>query len=670
MSAEQRFFQALQDLFVGARVEGESGYVNLMRLKARYFEIGILPHLTADINRALEPFPDFRDEFFDRLYTFFRRYFSESGSIYFRYTPLHERVYEQVYTDDRDVVLFWKTHMLYYVKTDRLFCNTEIEIDGFRFFFDVSTLEHKRANEKRTLLYRFVERRADGVLVFQVTSAEGGRQPNPAEIRRAIKEALGLRAYTPEVPTEETLERAFRLFERQSEVDYFINKDTRRFLREQFDLWLYQYIFEPELRDGTIWTPTRVRQLQVLKEIAYKIIDFIAQFEDELVRIWNKPKFVRKSHYIITLDRIATRENGLDLLHCLFDHPGMATQVQEWRDLGMVDESFMVEQIWERDLLGERLHSRYQYLPIDTRHFPDLEMAIIGLFDHLDQELDGWVIKSENYQALNAMRPKFQEKVKCIHVDPPYNTDTSSFLYANNFRHATWLTMMENRIRLAIDFLDKEGSLLVHVDENEVERLGLVLDQLRFPYRWTVVWDKRNPILGKKGIATQHEYVLWCSFSDNPIYLLNGNILLILKTAKEIIRKYGGVTEGAQREFAQWIAGCPGLSGGERAYRFLDEQGRVYRGVSLEAPEIRTDPKFFKPIIHPVTGKPCPVPRNGYSRTPESIEKLMQENRILFGPDETTLPQMKVFLTEESRRQCLLLSQIAGEGNMMPILWV
>jgi adenine-specific DNA-methyltransferase len=92
-SREEHFFATLRDLFVGARVEGQSGYINLMRIKARYFEQGVFPRLRDDIDEACRPFDSrFREELFDRLYTFFHRYFSESGSIYHRYTPLHERV--------------------------------------------------------------------------------------------------------------------------------------------------------------------------------------------------------------------------------------------------------------------------------------------------------------------------------------------------------------------------------------------------------------------------------------------------------------------------------------------------------------------------------------------------------------------------------------------------
>ena len=128
MTKEQKFYNALKDIFVGAKVEGESGYINLMRIKSRYYEKGVFPKLKGDIEKAIEPFPEFKEELFDKLYTFFQRYFSESGAIYFRYTPIHQNIYEKVYTDDKDVILFWKTHMLYYVKTDRLFKNLEVEL--------------------------------------------------------------------------------------------------------------------------------------------------------------------------------------------------------------------------------------------------------------------------------------------------------------------------------------------------------------------------------------------------------------------------------------------------------------------------------------------------------------------------------------------------------------
>ena len=454
---------------------------------------------------------------------------------------------------------------------------------------------------------------------------------------------------------EATLERACRLFEKQSEVDYFINKNAKAFLKEQFDLWLYQYVFSGE----SDWTENRLKQLQTIKTIAYQIINFIAQFEDELVRVWNKPKFVLNSHYIITIDKIT----DVALLHKLCAHAGMKAQIQEWQALGMVDAAFQTEMILDEDLLGEPAHVHYQFLPLDTRYFADLELDILALFDNLDAALDGWLIHSENYQALNTLLPKFRSQIKCIHVDPPYNTDTSGFLYNNNYRHSSWLTMMENRIQVSFDLMSLSGSFLCHIDENEYEHLQLLFEQFSAPNAGTVVWDKRNPMNAGRGIATQHEYIIWRSRQETPIYLRNNSVLSMIDAAAEIIKKHGGVTEKAQKAYSKWINGNSELTGGEKAYRFLDEQGQIYQSVSLRAPEPRTDSKFHKPLIHPVTGMPCPVPPNGFSRTPETLQVMIERGEIIFGADENTQPRQKVLLTVETSRQISSLIQDARKGK-------
>ncbi len=503
MTQETKFLQALKEIFVGATIEGASGYINLMRIKARYFERGVFPRLMQDIDAAVAPFPGFREELFDKLYDFFHRYFSESGSIYFRHTPLHQRVYEKVYSDERDVALFYKTHMLYYVKTDRLFQSMNVVVDGLPFYFDVTGLEHKRANEKRALVFEFRERRGDNVLVIGVGYSENGRKTKTEELVRAVQRT-GVRV------DEETLERAMRLFERQSEVDFFINKDARAFLREQFDLWLYQYVFEPEQHSQTLWSEGRIRQVQVLKDTAYRIIDFIAQFEDELVRIWNKPKFVRGSHYIVTLERAAAQgAAGQALLARFLAHPGMAAQAREWRELGMVGDDFAAAQIWASDAAGQRLDERWQFLPLDTRYFPDLEGELTALFDHLDDALDGWLIKSDNYQALLTLEPKFRSRVKCIYIDPPYNAEGSEILYVNEFRSSTWLTMIENRLAKMPRFLVEENpALAIAIDDFEMTKLRELL-RGTLPYDVNTIVVNHHPQGSPKAnVSRTHEYLL------------------------------------------------------------------------------------------------------------------------------------------------------------------
>ncbi len=647
---EKQFFAALNDIFVGAKVEGDSGYINLMHIKSRYYTEGVFPQLQQDIEAALQPFPGFREELFDKLHTFFQRYFSESGSIYFRYTPLHQKVYEQVYTDDRDVILFWKTHMLYYVKTDRIFTSLNVEVNGVRFFFDAKDMELKKANEKRQVIFGFRHAAEDGTLVFDVAYSERGRVTKVDDILRAAKQA-------GHELDDETLNQAMRVFEKQSEVDYFINKNARAFLQEQFELWMYQYLFAGK----NVWDAERLAQLQTLKAIAFKVIDFISQFEDELVKVWNKPKFVRNSHYILTLDHILP---AADLWKKIKAHPGMAAQLAEWQALGMIEKGFKLELITTPDLTGAPLHPQYQHLPLDTRHFPDLELEMLALFDDLDAALDGWLVHSENYQALNTMLPKFRGRVKAIHIDPPYNTETSGFLYANTYLHSSWLTMMENRIACSLPLLSNDGSFLCHIDENEYERLKLLFDKYSIPHVGTIIWDKKNPMLGRKGIATQHEYIIWCSHQTSSIYLRNDSILSILQNVKKIIKKHGGTTEQAQKDFLKWINNNSELSGGEKAYRYLDEDGRIFQSVSLGAPEPRKDKKFFIPLLHPKTKKPCPIPSNGFSRTPETLQVMQSRNEIIFGDDETGQPRRKVFLTKESKRQISSVIRDASRGKM------
>lgn len=492
---EQQFLTALRDIFIGASVEGDSGYINLMKIKSRYYTQGVFPHLQTDIDKACKPFePAFREELFDKLHDFFKAYFSESGSIYFRRTPGHQNVYDKVYTDDRDVILFWKTHMLYYVKTDRLFTSLEVTVDDILFFFDVSRMELKRSNEKRNLVYAFQSIRP-GRLNLAVAYSERGRKTKTDEILKAARDG-GLTV------SEDSLERACRIFEKQSEVDYFINKDAGAFLREQFDLWLYQYVFSGQ----SAFNEIRLRQLQAIKEIAFKIIDFIAQFEDELARVWNKPRFVLNSHYVLTLDKITDPA----LLGKILAHPNFPAQQQEWRGLGMTDETFKLEMLTEKDQAGAPLHPRFQFLPIDTKYFPDLELEILALFEDLDAALDGWLIHSENYQALNTLLPKFRERVDAIYIDPPYNTGPSEINYVNNYKDSSWLSLLKDRVDLCIGYLHTEAALAIAIDDYLLVRLSEILDEGYTNYERIVVVVNHHPQgSGGNNISRTHEYMLY-----------------------------------------------------------------------------------------------------------------------------------------------------------------
>lgn len=582
MTKEQKFFKALQDIFIGARIEGKGGFINLMRIKSSYYS-QIEKLLKDDIDKALEKYPKFREEFFDKLYSFFSRYFTESGSIYFNTTPFHNNIYEKVYTDEKDVILFWKTQMLYYVKTDRIFRSMPVEIPlnpplskgetgELKFYFDASTIENKKANEKRSLVFDLKQVQEDGTIAFTVKYSERGRKTKPVEILKALKKK-------GTVVSEEQLEKAFRTFEKQSEVDFFINKNAKAFLQEQFKLWSYQYFWD----GAKEWSGDRVNQLQILKNIAFKVIDFISQFEDELVKIWNKPKFVRNSNYVLSLktlknfiseeeyDRIKKevyeninnnsefKKDIIDTVREVYKRPLQKVYVSK---VSIKNELIKLEYIKVFDNKEKRkiyleknktekainidLFDRTKKINgcfasysssslvrevdlkkiyIDTKYFSnEFKNNILNLISEnhaLDKIINGYLIKSDNYQALNSVN-KFLNHAKLIYIDPPFNTEGSSYAYIDKFKDSTWLSMIRDRIQLAKDFLKNDGSFYIHLDHNCNFLARSLLDSIfnKEPDK-EIIWNTGEALSGFKTQALnwirQHDTILYYSKGE-PLF--------------------------------------------------------------------------------------------------------------------------------------------------------
>ncbi len=486
---EDRFLKALESLFIGANVEGDSGFVNLMKIKRDYF-CSIRPQLMKKIDQRTEWGTHSRGELFDKLYTFFHRYFCESGSIYFRHIPAFSKVYERVYQDGQDVALSWKTQMLYYVKSDVLVRSMPVELGDAsasyatrHFYFDATECEHKRNNERREFIFIFdkVVSGEERVIHLKVDYLGRNRKTKVDDIlRKSRKAGINL--------TEDELQKAMNVFRRQTEVDFFINKDARGFLREQFDLWAYQYIFQGE----TIFEEQRIKQLQAIKDTAYDVIDFISQFEDELRRVWEKPKFVRNLNYVVTLDKLSDKT-----LQKIVKHKGAKAQIKEWCELGMVDDKFLMKTIFNGqgridDTNG--VGADYKFLPLDTKHFKDLELEILGCLGNLDEALDGELVHSENWQALNTLKKRYKERVKCIYIDPPYNTEKDEFLYNDRYKHSSWLSMICDRVSCSKFFLRDIGTLWINLDDGEMPKLRCALDTAfgKNSFIGNVCWKKTS----------------------------------------------------------------------------------------------------------------------------------------------------------------------------------
>ena len=474
---EDKFYEILKDMYIGTPIKGDSGYVNLMTMKAKHFEI-IEEELTKVVNEKTKKFPEFKEELYERLYDFFRDYFTDTGSIYYTYNELNKNTYEKVYSENEDVSLFWKTQMLYYVKTDILYQDIEFEVDDIVYYFDVSKLDHKRNNEKREIIYReckVEENKDKKKIIFYPEYSVRGRTTKTNDILKKINDK-GINII------EEELLKIFRIFEKQSEVDYFINKNSKKFLRDRFDVYLYQYMFGDGERSYNKFNEKRINQLMVLKDVAYDVIDFISQFEDELVRVWNKPKFVLNSNYVITLSKL---EDNSEIIEKIINHKNFDKQIEEWVNLAgpwSDSDGKIIKPNWN-EFLGSKtiknddifvnkngkkvLKGKYKYLPIDTKYFKDIELDILSNFNILDEELDGWLIHSENYQALNTIKNKFYNMADLIYIDPPFNKEEEAdYLYKVKYKDSIWLSLLRPRLELGKEILNDKGHCFVRCDYN------------------------------------------------------------------------------------------------------------------------------------------------------------------------------------------------------------
>jgi len=636
--------------------------------------------------QAVEASEAQRSEAFNLLYAFFSRYYDEGDFIPRRFYGA--RASYAVPYNGEEVLFHWANKDQHYVKTGEAFRDyafTVTAVSGqYRVRFTLAEATAPKDNTKGDTRFFFpLPKEAtfdEATRTFTVpfhyrlpTDAEVAKYGKNAKAQEAIldeaapkilgaatdeflRSALaapspsGSPAEGKEPPT--LLRRRLRHFTKKNTTDYFVHKDLGAFLRQELEFFVRDQVVHEADLEGDF--DAKRRTIRVFRKLAETLITFLAQVEDAQKRLFEKKKFVLQTDYLVSIQNVP-RALWPEVL-------ANKAQLAEWKKLYALEPKSDLFNI--KGQVNERVLEQHPTLVVDTRRFDaDFTARVLEAMGDLDEQTDGLLVHGENFQALNLLMERYREQVGCVHIDPPYNTQTSGFVYKNDYQHSSWLAMMAERLFLAWETLTTEGNLLIHIDENEQERLHLLCNDLQFPSAGTIIWDKKNPMLGRKGIATKHEYVLWRTRADGSVYLRNVNQRMILDKAQEIVARHGGVTEQARQEFASWIAACPGLSGGERAYRFLDDDGRVYRGVAMGAPEPRADPKFFLPLVHPVTKRPCPVPPNGWSRTPDTLQELLARNEILFGPDESVQPQRKLFLTKGSQRQVSSVIQDAGRGK-------
>lgn len=624
---------------------------------------------------------------YSALYSFFNRYYEDGDFISKR--RYKEGVYAIPY-EGEEVKLYWANQDQYYIKTSENFKDYTFAFDGITVHFRLvdATTEQNNNKEskdsKRTfMLFTEDEESYPGIktfeynaetreivvrFVFEIQTKYTGKsdtiekrwqEDNYDAIQKWIlslrdAELIALLSPIPTGKGKETtnlLEKHLKGYVAKNTFDYFIHKDLHGFLTRELDFFIKSEVMHLEDLDtgSEARVETYLAKIKAIKRVGKIIIDFLAQIEEFQKKLWLKKKFVVETNWCITLDKI-DESFWAEII-------ANKAQIDEWIAMYAIDEA----EGWINPPTVEFL-SQNQNLIIDTKHFSNtFKFALLESIPNLDEQTDGLIINSDNYQAISLLSTKYRGWFDSIHIDPPYNTDTSGFLYKNNYRHSSWASMMYDRLAIADELLEENyGAFQCHIDENEYELLFNIFNLLPRQNPGTIVWNKLNPMLGRKGVATQHEYIVYRTNYDESIYARNDNIDKIFGYAKAAIEKHGGINDDSRKAFALSVSCDDSLSGGDKAYHLIDDEGMVYRLVAMGAPEKRSDPKYYIPLIHPITQQPCPVPSNGWSRKPETMKQMMLEGTIIFGKDHSTQPQKKVVLSRTGERQ---ISSVLDNGK-------
>lgn len=550
MDYKKAFYSKLEDCYLGAKIKqankdksvNKSGFTNLLDIKEKYFNY---------VKNYLEQRIDFQNsedasEIYNKLFTFFDSYLNETGTPFFIDTPIYKNIYAKIYSNSKDTNLFYKTQNLYYVKSDTLYESLTLQDSKgkYNFYFDASEFKQNSDNNKSKTFFKLHSIGFDENDIKQITIKVSNQKDlfpklsnifkqNSNEFNEEFLKALDNNKIKI---NEEELKKIFRSYRKQNEIDFFIHKNAKAFLEEQFDLWMFNHLY----KDSQIqqWNPNAIKRMQEVRNIAYEIIYFIAKFEDELKAIWLKPKFAKNTEYVFSLDIIINKtKDSKKLLDLIFKDKNFKNQIKEWKELNLIDENFNISSLQGKIEEIEK----YKFIPIDTKYLSrEVKFELLSSFDNLEELLNGELIKSDNFQALNTIMPKYQGKIDLIYIDPPFNTG-SDFEYKDKFQDSTWLSLMENRLELAKNLLSDKGSFYLHLDHNANYRGRELLNSIfgEENFRNEIVWS-----FGGKGLV-----------NAKSNYIRNYNsILFFTKTDKQILKlRNGKISSSVLNRFGKYI---------------------------------------------------------------------------------------------------------------------
>ncbi len=289
-------------------------------------------------------------------------------------------------------------------------------------------------------------------------------------------------------------------------------------------------------------------------------------------------------------------------------------------------------------------------------------------------------IEGENLEVLKVLQKAYFGKVKLIYIDPPYNTGSDSFIYPDRFQeskadylkrineldddgqlmregffrknnkenghyHSNWLNMMLPRLYLARNLLREDGVIFVSIDDNEVHNLRCVMNEIfgEENFVGSVIWKNvtdNNP----SNISTEHESIIVYARSKPDLEGVWQSKLsdikdILVEIGKKLTSQFKNQDE-LQAEFSRWFRENKYQLGPLDRYKYIDKDG-VYTGSqSVHNPGKEG---YRYDVLHATTRKPCKQPLMGYRFPQSTMNKLLEEGKILFGDDHKKIIELKVY---------------------------
>ncbi len=524
--------------------------------------------LQSKIEQAKKGGTDHETAVYRHLLTFFSRYYEEGDFISQR--RYKGDTYAVPYSGE-EVLLHWANKDQYYTKSGENFSNYRFSLDdGRTVFFRLNSADIAKDNRKDNDAKRLftlvtaqtIEREnEDGELeiidINPITESEDGKTltilfdykpfEKSAKQEKILEQdlatlqahdflqtkwiALAERCPTEKNPNRTLLEKHLSDYTQKNSADYFIHKDLGGFLRRELDFYIKNEVMNlDDVQNISHFAPleANLRLIQTLRSIALELIAFLAQLENFQKKLWLKKKFVAGHHYLITLNHILQLEQAGRFIEEIANNVKQLAQWQSLFNLPSADaQAFLNAQkannAGGKTPLNSNCYNDLQHLVVDTSLFSaTFQSALISTLSNslgdFDSHINGTLIHSDNFQALNLLQARYREQVKCIYIDPPYNTSASEIIYKNGYKHSSWLSLIQDRIHLSKFLMNSSGIFTLAIDDFELSKVSLCLEEIFSQENHLATVPVRSNPHGRAmaaGFSLNHEYSVFYQNSPN-----------------------------------------------------------------------------------------------------------------------------------------------------------